>query len=90
MTGADLDGEDADSDLSDPDESASDDSVSAASDEDAEQEDEDDIATAKGNHKRREDKNLLPTEDKCVVLHILLPLHVCLCEGCVFGNDNRA
>ncbi|KAL3145791.1 hypothetical protein ABBQ38_015168 [Trebouxia sp. C0009 RCD-2024] len=68
LTGADLDGgEDADSDLSHPDESASGDSLSGAS-EDAEQEDEDaatdDIATAKGNHKRREDKKLLPTEDK--------------------------
>lgn len=72
LTGADLDGgEDADSDLSHPDESASGDSLSGAS-EDAEQEDEDaatdDIATAKGNHKRREDKKLLPTEDKCVSL----------------------
>ncbi|KAL3156038.1 hypothetical protein ABBQ32_013026 [Trebouxia sp. C0010 RCD-2024] len=68
LTGADLPGgEDADSDMSHPDESASGDSMSAAR-EDAEQEDEDaamdDIATAKGNHKRREDKQLLPTEDK--------------------------
>lgn len=75
LTGADLEGgEDADLDTSHSDESASDDSVSEASD-DAEREDEeaatDDVATAKGNYKRQDDKKLLPTEDKCVVLHIL-------------------
>lgn len=77
LTGADLDGdEDADSDLSHSDESADGDSMGAGSDalDDEEQEDEnaatDDIVTAKGNHKRREDKKLLPTEDKCVALSL--------------------
>lgn len=77
LTGADLDAdEDADSDLSHSDESADGDSMEHGSDalDDEEQEDEnaatDDIVTAKGNHKRREDKKLLPTEDKCVALSL--------------------
>lgn len=91
LTGADLPGgEDADSDMSHPDESASGDSMSAAR-EDAEQEDEDaamdDIATAKGNHKRREDKQLLPTEDKFVSCTSPLPLHLCPCERVGSGAE---
>ena len=73
LTGADVnaDKEDTDSDIGQTDESVSGDSMMAgdhALNEEEEQEDEDaasdDIATAKGNHKRREDKGLLPTEDK--------------------------
>lgn len=83
LTGADLDAdEDADSDLSHPDESASGDSMGDGSDalDDEEQEDKDaandDIVTANGNHKQRQDKKLLPTEDKCVALSLFLPLYV--------------
>lgn len=73
LTGADLSADDdkADLVLSDSDDSNSKDSMSAggyALNEEEEQEDEDaasdEIATAKGNHKRRTDKGLLPTEDK--------------------------
>lgn len=81
LTGADLNGdEDADSDLSHSDESADGDSMRDGSDalDDEEHQDEDaatdDIVTAKGNHKRREDKKLLPTEDKWVAP---LPAFVC-------------
>lgn len=73
LTGADLDNvedEDADSDRSHTDDSASSDSMSNQDDalNDLEQEDEDgandDVATSKGKYKWREDKDLLPTEDK--------------------------
>ena len=80
LTGADLDGgEDADSVLSDSNESAGGHSMGDGSHGlvDEEQEDEDaamdDVVTAKGNHKRREDKKLLPTEDKFVALCFFLP-----------------
>lgn len=87
LTGADLDGgEDADSDLSNSDESAARDSVGDVSDalDHEEQEDEDaandDIVTAKGNHKRREDKKLLPTEDKYIALSLCLLFCIWLCQ----------
>lgn len=85
LTGADLGGgDDADSDLSQPDESASGDSMDDGSGalDNEEQEDEDaaldDVVTAKGNHKRREDKKLLPTEDKYVPLSLSLLLYAWL------------
>ena len=95
LTGADLGGgEDADSDLSHPDESASGDSVgdwsSALNDE--EQEDEDaasnEIVTAKGNHKRREDKKLLPTEDKYVALTSCCVCTLGLVSTCTFSVES--
>ena len=91
LTGADLDGgEDADSELSGSHGSADEDSMDDGSNalDDEEQEDEDaatdDIVTAKGNHKRREDKKLLPTEDKSVALIFFLPLCIWPCQHLQF------
>ncbi|KAL0024355.1 hypothetical protein WJX79_002946 [Trebouxia sp. C0005] len=77
LTGADLNADDEDgSDLSHEDDSAGEDELDQDHVDDLMDDDDgmgddadeaaagDDVATAKGNHKRRDDKELLPTEDK--------------------------
>jgi len=77
LTGADLNADDEDdSDLSHEDDSAGEDELSQEHVDDLTDGDDgmgddadeaaagDDVATAKGNHKRRDDKGLLPTEDE--------------------------
>lgn len=97
LTGADLNADDEDdSDLSHEDDSAGDELGHEHADDFTDDDDDDDmgddvdeaaagddIATA--NHKRRDDKGLLPTEDKCVLICSLPPnslswcLLVCWC-----------
>lgn len=100
LTGADLNADDEDdSDLSHEDDSAGEDELGHEQADDFTDDDDDDdmgddvdeaaagddVATAKGNHIRRDDKGLLPTEDKCVLICSLPPnslswcLLVCWC-----------
>ena len=109
LTGADLntDDEDDDSDLSHEDDSAGEDELGQDHVDDLMDDDDgmgddadeaaagDDVATAKGNHERRDDKGLLPTEDKYVLICSLqpdsvswcLPVFWCLVSACCDDHD---